>query len=263
VATFIEQLASNPNALVTLTVPRYAQTAYGLPTTIQGLIEADFGFDISSEYSQDDDGMSASLRSITAALSKAQSIQKTVQQTLKYWNGSGCPVFTVPITLVKLQQNTDVISLAKILLGGVVPVYQDIRSMAPYGYTTPATFSIQTISKALDSWSSTGSLSSVGSAIMNTVSHQEMISSIQNTWTLQYAQWFCANSLVLQNVSFMASKENAKGTFDPYMVKLALTFTTAYTPDRDTVMSWFISGNTNYLTARSTDSANAPNFGLF
>jgi hypothetical protein len=272
-ATFIEKLASNPNALVVLTVPKYAQTTYQLPATITGLVEADLAFDLTSEYSQDDDGATASLRGINAAFNRSQSVQKTVQQTLKYWNGSSCPVFQIPITLVKLQQNTDVTSIAKILLGGVVPTYSGIESQAPYRYYTPAVFSISALntmySDAVTAFNNNqnGLISAGYDAIvegftsaLNIMDHKTIISNIRNTWTLQYAQWFRADSLILTKVSFIGTKENAKGnTWDPYMVKLVLTFTTSYTPDRDTVMSWFIAGNTNY-TEDTTDAQKAKNF---
>lgn len=101
---YIEDLYNNPNAVVTLYTPLFAQTNYGIPKSIVGLIESDFGFGMGSRYSDSDAGSEALDSAATVASGLAGGpniIVKTLQQTLSYWNGASKPKFSIPMTLIK------------------------------------------------------------------------------------------------------------------------------------------------------------------
>ncbi|QIG71452.1 hypothetical protein EVB32_340 [Rhizobium phage RHph_TM39] len=218
---YVESLKKNGNATVMIAGPGRAITA---------LVEADFGFDITSEFSDADSaslGEAASkfLNAATNPFGMTQRVVKSLQQTLSRWNGSSKPTFVIPITLITYNRNVNIFDDIKYLYGGVTPEYSFPLLQAPYGYSS------KIVDISMDGWTPD---------VDANVGEDSFRNSLRGTWSIQYANWFRASRLVLMSVSTVFSKETVKGTNKPLYAKVTLQFQPAILPTKKEVQGWFL-----------------------
>lgn len=205
----IAKLYSNPAAVISIVHPG------NIKTTV-GLVESDFGFDISSVFNSEDQMANNPASNLLNAASNttgigAQSVVANIRQTVSQWTGSTRPTFQVPLSLVAYDPSIDIVGIASDLVaacafefgpGGILK--------APGGYG---------VRKATADFG---------------------INSFDGTWTLQIGRWFRATGLVLVSCAPRFSKETHRGSGKPIFANLTLTFTPAILPDKNMVKGWFI-----------------------
>ncbi|WBU87742.1 hypothetical protein [Escherichia phage EP_H11] len=205
----IEKLYANPDARIVLVHP-------GNKSRTVGLIETDFGFDISSLFESGENLMAGTLtrgaNAVANTVGMDQMVIRNIRETIAQWRGSTKPVFPVTLTIISYNPSIRPLDIVKEFLAGVTYTTKNgLMFGAPNGYS---------VTKATGNFNPD--------------------TAITGTWTLQIGQWFRATSLILVNVSTQYSKEIARSTGQPLWAKVQLSFTPAYLPDEDHVRSWFI-----------------------
>jgi hypothetical protein len=205
----IAKLQANPNARVTIVHP-------GNTKTTIGLVEGDFGFGMSSNFSSEDqvgaNPLTAGYNAIANTIGAGtQSVIANVRQTVSQWTGSVRPTFQIPLTVVQYDTSVKPLDMAKDFFSGVAFEYGAGGILqAPNGYKVTK----------LDS--------NFGA------------DSFAGTWTIQMGKWFRATTLVLVDVQAQFSKEIVRSSGQPLWATFNLSFTPAKLPDQKEVASWFL-----------------------
>lgn len=204
----IEKLYNSPASRVTIVHP-------GNKKTTLGVIENDFGFDVSSQWddkSQSSQGViNQGLNAVANTTGQfSQMVMTDLRQTLSQWLGSSKPIFPVPLTIVSYKPDIKPVDIVAELMAGCAAESPGALVLkAPNGYgATKFSFNVG--------------------------------ETLTGTWTLQMGQWFRATGLVLLGCSAVFSKEIARSTQQPLMARVTLTFQPAILPTAETVRGWFI-----------------------
>lgn len=204
----LEKLYNSPTSRVTIVHP-------GNKKTTTGVIESDFGFDMTSMFddkTQLNNGtISQGLNAVANTTGQfSQMVMTDLRQTLSQWLGSNKPIFPVPLTIVSYKPDIKPVDIVSELMAGCTAESPGALVLkAPNGYgATKFSFNVG--------------------------------ETLTGTWTIQLGQWFRATGLVLLGCSAVFSKETARSTKQPLMARVTLTFQPAILPTADTVRGWFI-----------------------
>lgn len=205
----IAKLYSNPSATISIVHP-------GNQKTTVGLIEADFGFNISSVFNSEDQMNANPVGNVLNAAANttgigAQSVVANIRQTVSQWTGSTRPTFSVPITVIAYDPSIKPLDIASEFLSSVAFEFGPGGILkAPNGYG------------------------------VRKLTTDFGVQSFDGTWSLRIGRWFRAIGLVLVDVSATFSKETAQAHNQPMVASINLTFSPAILPDKAMVKSWFI-----------------------